>query len=92
MKIKMKYFARIAELTGIREEILDVNESILLNDIISSLIEKYGNDLENYLIDKKTNKIKEFFRILINGKISEIENFKIENDSEIVIIPPVSGG
>lgn len=92
MKVRMKYFARIAELIEKREEELEVKEGILLIDLISFLIDKYGENLENYLLNKKTKKIKDFFKILINGEISQIKDIKIQDNSEIVIIPPVSGG
>ena len=82
----------MAELVGKREEELEVEDGILLKDLISFLINTYGKNLQDYLLDKNTNETKDFFRILINGEVSQIKNVKIENDSEIVIIPPVSGG
>jgi len=88
----MKYFARIAELVGKREEELEVKDGLLLKDLISFLIKTYGKDLQEYLLDKETKDVKDLFRILINGEVSQIKNVKIENNSEIVIIPPVSGG
>ncbi|NHI94407.1 MAG: MoaD/ThiS family protein [Candidatus Lokiarchaeota archaeon] len=92
MKIGLKYFARIAELTGKKEEEFTFENDIFLQDLISFLISKYGDEFKSYLFDENSNEIKSFFKFIINGKLSEYKNVKISDNSEIIIIPPVSGG
>lgn len=92
MRVNLKYFARIAELTGKKEEQIVFKNKISLLDLLNFLISKYGSDLRDYLFEKNSNKVKTFFKFLINGKTFKYEEISIEDNSEVVIIPPVSGG
>jgi len=92
MKVNLKYFARIAELTGKKEEQIVFKNQISLLDLLNFLISKYGPELRDYLFEENSNKIKTFFKFLINGKTFKFEDVAIKDNSEIVIIPPVSGG
>ena len=92
MKITLKYFARIAELTGKKEEDLLFKNVVSLPDLLNFLISQYGTELRDYLFEENSHKVKSIFKFLINGKTFKFENIVIEDNSEVVIIPPVSGG
>ncbi|MHA1786091.1 MAG: MoaD/ThiS family protein [Candidatus Helarchaeota archaeon] len=92
MKIKLKYFAQMAEITNKREEELKFQDGMTLKELISFLVQKYGNNLKNYLLENGTDNVKNFFKILINGKLMDFQDILLTKDSEVVIIPPVSGG
>ena len=92
MKITLKYFARIAELTGKKEEDFVFENVLSLPDLLNFLISQYGSNLQDYLFEENSQKVKSIFKFLINGKTFKFENIVIEDNSEVVIIPPVSGG
>ena len=81
MKIVIKYFGMIEEAIKKSEETLSLNseKNIYLNDIHNEL-------KENYPVLKKMN-----YKIAVNLQITE-ENTIIENNTEIVLLPPFAGG
>lgn len=79
MNLKVKYFGVIKEVTSIDEEIIVMNDSKSVREIKNELIKKYP------LIEKHE------FRIAIDATIQE-DNFKIEQDCIVAILPPFAGG
>lgn len=77
MQLNIKYFGRVAEITGQSEEIIDFGE-LTLYQLLDIIFEKYPK-LET-----------EDFQVAHNKEIV-IGNIKITN-SEIAILPPFSGG
>ncbi|NON63245.1 MoaD family protein [Acidianus sp. RZ1] len=84
MKIRVKYFAFIKDITGKNEEIIETQ----CKDIVclkKQLINKYGKKMEE-ILEKGiagTN-----IAVLVNGSISQ----EIADGDEIAILPPPAGG
>lgn len=81
MKLTIKFFAGIAEATGKREHVMDVEENSKIKDIISLLVGEFPQAKD--LINKSM--------ISVNHDYANVEQSVKEND-EIALIPPVSGG
>lgn len=79
MKLTVKYFGAIKEVTFKDEEIIIVNDSKSLREFKNELIKNYP------LIEKYE------FRIAIDTTIQE-DHFIIEHDSIVAILPPFAGG
>ena len=77
MKIKIKYFGMLTEVTSCEEEIIDFS-GILISELLEVLFIKYPN-----LKDKK-------FQVAQNNELVPV-NIKISSQ-EIVLLPPFSGG
>ncbi len=77
MKIKIRYFGMLTEVTGCEEEIIDFPE-VVISELLEMLFIKYPK-----LKDKK-------FQVAQNN---ELVPFKTKISSkEIVLLPPFSGG
>ena len=81
--MKIKYFAWIRELTKNDEEHLDSNEIQNLEKLKKFLITKYP-DLQKHFDQ-------EILRFAINQEYV-VENIFLNEDDEIAVFPPVSGG
>ena len=81
--MKIKYFAWIKDITNLEEEEINLNEAKNLNELKTYIIEKYP--------DLKKHMIKEILRFAINQEYA-IDNTNLNNEDEIAIFPPVSGG
>ena len=81
--MKIKYFAWIRELTKNDEEHLDSNEIQNLKKLKKFLTTKYPNLLKHF--------DQEILRFAINQEYV-VENIDLNEDDEIAIFPPVSGG
>ncbi|HII85525.1 TPA: MoaD family protein [Candidatus Bathyarchaeota archaeon] len=94
MKISVRFFTRLREITGKREETLTFpeDEDITLERVVSVLAEKYGKDFADYVYDPKTCAIREFLQFLVNGRNAEDVSTSLSEGDLLAIIPPVGGG
>ncbi|KAI9308374.1 molybdopterin converting factor, subunit 1 [Cunninghamella echinulata] len=84
MPVQVLYFAGIVDITQInKERVLIKNETTYtIEDVIKTLIEKYGDKFE---------KILETCMFAVNMEYVPTSHILQEGD-ELAIIPPVSGG
>lgn len=81
--MKIKYFAWIKDITNLEEEEINLNEAKNLDELKTYIIEKYP--------DLKKHMIKEVLRFAINQEYA-VNNTNLNEEDEIAIFPPVSGG
>ena len=81
--MKIKYFAWIKDITNLEEEEINLNEAKNLDELKTYIIEKYP--------DLKKHMIKELLRFAINQEYA-VNNTNLNEEDEIAIFPPVSGG
>ena len=81
--MKIKYFAWIKDITNLEEEVINLNQAKNLDDLKTYIIEKYP--------DLKKHMIKEVLRFAINQEYA-VNNTTLNEEDEIAIFPPVSGG
>ena len=81
--MKIKYFAWIKDITNLEEEEIDLNEAKNLDELKTFIIKKYP--------DLKKHMIKEILRFAINQEYA-VNNNNLNEEDEIAIFPPVSGG
>lgn len=97
MTIKILFFTSLREITGKKEEVLDL--SILNNTTVSKILgilsKCYGKPFVEYVYDPKTCNVRGFLQFLINGKsVSTLNglNTKLSDGDVLAILPPVGGG
>lgn len=95
MKVKVRYFTTLRELSGTREEELEITKGSTLNELLDLVSVKYGEEAFNYLHVNTTGTIDPSIQFLING--GSIRNLHglttVLNEGDVVaIIPPVGGG
>jgi MoaD family protein len=94
MKVIVRYFTVLREITGKREEEIDAKEGSTVEAILSFLNEKYGKKFERYILSGREREgLKLLF--LVNGQnIEKLDGLrtKLQNGSILTIIPPVAGG
>jgi len=91
ISMTLRYFAKIREITGKREETVVLHEGNSVMDALSKLSEIYGEKFSQYIFDKK--KPKEDLTFLVNGQAINNFNKKMLKEGDVLaILPPISGG
>jgi molybdopterin synthase sulfur carrier subunit len=94
MKVEVKFFTSLREITGKKTDEIQLNKTITIEELLTLLSEKYGKNFHEYIYNKK-GKVQGFLSFLINGKnINALEGFntKLKQGDTIAILPPVGGG
>lgn len=95
--IKVLFFTSLREITGKKEETLDlpIKDNITVITILDLLSKCYGKPFIEYVYDPKTCIIRGFLQFLINGKsVSTLNGLdtKLASGDVLAILPPVGGG
>jgi len=92
VKVRVRYFGRLVDITGKKEEIVEV-EGKTVKELIETLRRIYGDRIVKAIIDKNTQSLREDVIILVDQKPigDNLESQLLEN-SKVSILPFVSGG
>jgi MoaD family protein len=95
--VTIKFFATFRELTGKREERMDLNQKeTTVLDVLNQLSDEYGKNFKDYVFDaSKRKSLKSQISVLVNGEsIRNLEKLRtrIKDGDTIAILPPISGG
>ena len=94
MKITVRFFTVLRELTGKKEEKLEFSSSVTINELLDYLSKKYGRQFTEYIYNA-SGKPRGYLQFLVNGKsITTLQDFKtrLKEGDKVAIIPPVGGG
>ena len=95
MKLSIRFFTTLREITGKREEELEFRTSdVRVKDVLDKLIEMHGREFKNYLCNEEGD-VREYLQLLVNGKsVSFMDqlNTLLKQGDQLAIVPPVGGG
>ncbi|MEM0049491.1 MAG: MoaD/ThiS family protein [Candidatus Bathyarchaeia archaeon] len=105
VKVKVRYFGRIRELTGLREEEYEVENATSLAELLLKHIPERHNDISRewretvfttvggeVSMDRDGNPVlRDNYVILVNGRVREV-SYRLMDGDEVAVLPPVGGG
>jgi MoaD family protein len=94
MYVTVRYLSVIREITGTREETIEIDNGSMVEDLLRILSKKYGKAFERMIRSGRDIRGLQIIYFIDGKNIANLEGFKtpVHNQSEIVIIPPVAGG
>jgi len=95
MKVKVKFFALVRELTGKREEIVDLDDQATVQTLLDKLVDEYGAKFHEYLFEPASNRPRGYLQFLIDGRnitLMQGLDTTLKEGSSFAILPPVGGG
>ena len=97
MRVSVRFFTSLREITGKREEILVLpnNVEVTVDRVLEILSDRYGKEFVEYVYDPETHEVKRFLQFLINGKSASTNNglkTALRDGDVLAILPPVGGG
>jgi len=97
LRISVRFFTNLREITGKKEEILKFSDSetVTVAKVLKKLAKRYGRSFVNYVYDSETGEVRNFLQFLINGRSAS--TFKgleteLQDGDVLAIIPPIGGG
>jgi molybdopterin converting factor small subunit len=103
MMVKVKYFGRLRELLGVKEEEYSV-ENLSLTDLLIKYIPSRHPEIaeewkkivfvtvgDDIVMSEDGTPILKYYSILVNG-LSRNLTYILRNNDEVAILPPVGGG
>jgi molybdopterin synthase sulfur carrier subunit len=94
MKVEVKFFTSLREITGKKADEIQLQSVITVEELLNLLSEKYGKKFTEYIYNKE-GKVQDFLSFLVNGRnINVLQGFdtELKQGDIIAIIPPVGGG
>jgi molybdopterin synthase sulfur carrier subunit len=97
VRVSVRFFTTLRELTGKKEEILKFSEGriVTVDSVLKRLVTLHGKSFADYVYDKKTREVRGFLQFLVNGRSTSSSgglDTKLSDGDVLAIIPPVGGG
>ncbi|MFQ6094816.1 MAG: ubiquitin-like small modifier protein 1 [Candidatus Bathyarchaeia archaeon] len=94
MKVKIRFFTRLREITDKREEQVEVKKNTTVGELLELLEERYGQAFKDYIRNRR-GKFRKNLQYLVDGtNVRFLQGFEtiLKEDNTVAIIPPVGGG
>lgn len=94
MKVTVKFFTTLRELTGKGEVEMELPSIITVKSLLERLSKNYGQGFIDYVYDGK-GKVRRYLQFLVNGRsITTLQGFQtmLNEGDRVAIVPPVGGG
>ena len=94
MQVTVRYLSIIREITGTREEKVNVQKGSTINEILRLLVQRHGSDFERMVRSGRDLRGLQIIYFMNGQNIATLKGLEtlVTGDSEIVLIPPVAGG
>jgi len=93
MKVTVKFFTTLREISKRGEEEVELPSAATLDDLLKHLSQKYGRQFIDYVFNDEGTRPQ--LQFLVNGRsITTLQGLKtrLMDSDKIAIIPPVGGG
>lgn len=93
MRIQVRFFTVLREMTERRTEDIVVRDDANVRDALKLLSEKYGDEFQTYVFEG--DNLREHIHLLLDGvNVMTFDGLetKLKEDSTLAIVPPVGGG
>ncbi|BDR91222.1 MoaD/ThiS family protein [Vulcanisaeta souniana] len=94
MRVRVKFFGDLYELIGTFKLELEVTNGLSIRDLIDLISHTFNPKFTEAVLDGD-DKLKGEYVVLVNGKAIEWLNglaTKLNDDDEVVFLPPAEGG
>jgi len=93
--VKVRTILALKRIIGSGEVDLTIPEGSTLEEVIATLVNRAGDELASQLYEPKSKTLRPYIRLMVNGRdIAFLNRMQtiLQNEDEILMLPPVSGG
>jgi sulfur-carrier protein len=94
LKVTVRFFTTLREITGKREDQIELPRPTSLNSLLKQLGKKYGKEYDDYVFDELGD-VRGHLQVLINGQsVTALRGLRttLKDGDQVAILPPVGGG
>lgn len=91
MQVEVQYLGLIRSKTGKKSEKVELKEGALLSELLSKLVEVYGEAIKNLFADERRNVLDPSFIVTVNGKSIPMDA-KLKEGDTVSLMTVISGG
>jgi molybdopterin synthase sulfur carrier subunit len=95
IRVKIYTIMALKEILGQRELEISIPEGSTIQDLISRMVERWGDRLSSYLFQPRSDRPLSHIRLMVNGRDIEFLNGMetvLQEGDEFMMLPLVSGG
>jgi MoaD family protein len=93
--VNVRTILALKKILGKGEGELSVPEGTTLRELLTMLVDRYGDELASRLFEPKTKTVLPYIRLMVNGRdIAFLDRMEtvLRHGDDVLILPPVSGG
>jgi molybdopterin synthase sulfur carrier subunit len=94
LKVTIRFFTTLREITGKKDEQIELERPVTVGSLLKQLSKKYGRDYDDYVFDELGD-VRGHLQVLVNGQsvtaLRELRT-KLKDGDQVAILPPVGGG
>jgi molybdopterin synthase sulfur carrier subunit len=93
--VKVRTILTLKTIMGSGEIELSVSEGSTLGQLITTLVNRFGDELASQLYESNSKSLRSYIRLMVNGRdIAFLKGLEtaLRHGDEVLILPPVSGG
>ena len=92
MKITLRYTSQLATAAGTSEEDIEVADGIGLVELLGNLSREHGPEFSKFVVNDDGNPVPTLV-VAVNGTQVDLrDDLSLEDESEVILITPMSGG
>ncbi len=93
--VKVRTILALKKIMGSGEIELSFPQGSTLAEVITTLVNRWGDELAFYLYEPNSKNLRPYIRLMVNGQdiafLNRMDTVLLNGD-EVLILPPVSGG
>lgn len=92
MRITFRYTSQLATAAGTSEEAIDIANGTVLVEMLRNLSEQHGPEFSKFVVNDDGNPVPTLV-VAVNGTQVDLrDDVSLEDESEVILITPMSGG
>lgn len=94
LKVTVRFFTTLREITGKKEEQIQLSRPITIGSLLKQLGKKYGKEYDDYVFDELGD-VRGHLQVLVNGQsVTTLHGLRttLTDGDQIAVLPPVGGG
>ena len=95
MKVRVRTILGLTQVLGKKEIDFDLPEGSTVRDLLTRMVERWGNELSPHLFEPQSDHLLPYLRIMVNGQTIQFLNGMetvLKDGDELLLIPLAAGG